>query len=154
VDANEDARGRGTPPLPHRSGGATGREREVGAATRVPNGKRPVRSLPPSKPLTGPASPRRSVCAPAVIAASFYRRPALRTGGASYVLHLFDLTDEPSAGDESPVRGRRSSHPISFIGTQKSYGAVRRSDGHNPQRLCPSALHLCAAEFFAAHAPE
>src|SRR5216684_4459103 len=26
--------------------------------------KRPVRSLPPSKPLTGPAPPRRSVCAP------------------------------------------------------------------------------------------
>src|SRR5215470_6750699 len=26
--------------------------------------KRPVGSLPPSKPLTGPAPPRRSVCAP------------------------------------------------------------------------------------------
>src|SRR5262249_50558259 len=26
--------------------------------------RRPVRSLPPSKPLTGPAPPRRSVCAP------------------------------------------------------------------------------------------
>ncbi|HMF16843.1 MAG TPA: hypothetical protein VKE98_06515 [Gemmataceae bacterium] len=30
----------------------------------APIDKRPVRSLPPSKPRTGPASPRRSVCAP------------------------------------------------------------------------------------------
>src|SRR5215510_12805106 len=29
--------------------------------------KRPVRSFPPSKPLTGPAPPRRSVCAPAAM---------------------------------------------------------------------------------------
>src|SRR5262245_56835632 len=31
---------------------------------RASNAKRPVRSLPPSKLLTRPASPRRSVCAP------------------------------------------------------------------------------------------
>ena len=29
--------------------------------------KRPAGSLPPSKPLTGPAPPRRSVCAPAAL---------------------------------------------------------------------------------------
>src|SRR5262249_47704607 len=32
-------------------------------------------ALPPSKLLTGPASPRRSVCAPGTMALSFYRRP-------------------------------------------------------------------------------
>jgi hypothetical protein len=31
--------------------------------------KRPMGSLPPSKPLTGPAPPRRSACAPAATAA-------------------------------------------------------------------------------------
>jgi hypothetical protein len=31
---------------------------------------------PPSRSLTGPARPRRSVCAPAAMALSFYRRPA------------------------------------------------------------------------------
>src|SRR5262249_34592087 len=40
----------------------SGRKRSGGEA------KRPVRSLPPSKPLTGPAPPRRSVCAPAAMA--------------------------------------------------------------------------------------
>src|SRR5262249_20791724 len=30
---------------------------------------------PPSRSLTGPAKPRRSVCAPAVLALSLYRRP-------------------------------------------------------------------------------
>src|SRR5262245_57889571 len=37
--------------------------------------KRPVRSLPPSKPLTGPAPPRRSVCAPGTMVFPLYRRP-------------------------------------------------------------------------------
>src|SRR5207244_2172114 len=37
--------------------------------------KRPVRSLPPSKPLTGPAPPRRSVCAPEGSPSPFYGRP-------------------------------------------------------------------------------
>jgi uncharacterized membrane protein len=32
---------------------------------------------PPSRSLTGPAKPRRSVCAPGAMASSFYRRPAL-----------------------------------------------------------------------------
>src|SRR6266478_9418839 len=32
-------------------------------------------ALPPSKPLTGPAPPRRSVCAPGAIALPLYRRP-------------------------------------------------------------------------------
>src|SRR5262249_12454277 len=32
---------------------------------------------PPSRFLTGPATPRRSVCAPAALAFSFYRRPIL-----------------------------------------------------------------------------
>ena len=36
--------------------------------------KRPVGSLPPSKPPTGPAPPRRTVCAPRG-PSSFYRRP-------------------------------------------------------------------------------
>ncbi len=46
--------------------------------------QRPVRSLLPSKPLTGQASPRRSVCAPTEMTISSYRRPpnsAPLTGG-------------------------------------------------------------------------
>src|SRR5262249_9837452 len=39
--------------------------------------KRPVRSLRPSKPLTGPAPPRRSVCAPGTMVFPLYRRPVL-----------------------------------------------------------------------------
>src|SRR2546429_1004180 len=44
-----------------------GQEPLVASATNPGpvNKKRPVRSLPPSKPLTGPAPPRRSACAPA-----------------------------------------------------------------------------------------
>src|SRR6476660_4685855 len=38
--------------------------RVLAAAANAGRRKRPVRSLPPSKPLTGPAPPRRSVCAP------------------------------------------------------------------------------------------
>jgi hypothetical protein len=34
--------------------------------------------LPPSKPLTGPASPRRSVCAPGKGALNFIEQTALR----------------------------------------------------------------------------
>src|SRR5262249_45167692 len=37
--------------------------------------KRPVGSLPPSNPPTGPAPPRRSVCAPGLRPQSFYSRP-------------------------------------------------------------------------------
>src|SRR5216684_3582651 len=39
--------------------------------------KRPVRSLPPSKPLTGPAPPRRSVCAPAKVVFAIVKQTAL-----------------------------------------------------------------------------
>src|SRR6516164_3001798 len=38
---------------------------------------RPVRSLPPSKALTGPAPPRRSVCAPERSPSPLYGRPLL-----------------------------------------------------------------------------
>src|SRR4029079_9932083 len=41
--------------------------------------KRPVRSLPPSKPLTGQASPRRTVCAPTAMTFSLYRRPLAKS---------------------------------------------------------------------------
>src|SRR6516164_2290337 len=39
---------------------------------------RPVRSLPPSKPLTGPAPPRRSVCAPGEVAVTIISQTAFR----------------------------------------------------------------------------
>src|SRR5262249_3475699 len=41
---------------------------------------RPVRSLPPGKPRTGPASPRRSVCAPGTVAALMITQTALQRG--------------------------------------------------------------------------
>src|SRR5713101_2946903 len=61
--------------------------------------KRPVRSLPPSKPLTGPAPPRRSVCAPGTMSfhciadrvystRSFVMRSRIKT-----CLHLEALED-------------------------------------------------------------
>src|SRR5262249_53973683 len=39
--------------------------------------RRPVRSLRPSKPRTGPAPPPRSACAPGTMALSSYRGPTL-----------------------------------------------------------------------------
>src|SRR5262249_23044205 len=46
--------------------------------SRIGHQKRPVRFLPPSEALTGPASPVRLVCAPGAMTVSFYRRPAQR----------------------------------------------------------------------------
>src|SRR4026208_1516964 len=60
------------------SGAVSPQERVVGAGNLIlAPAKRPVRSLPPSKPLTGPAPPRRSVCAAGNDVMPLYRRPHL-----------------------------------------------------------------------------
>src|SRR5262245_5644619 len=46
--------------------------------------ERPVRFLPPSKPPTGPAPPRRSVCAPAAM--SLHSHADQSRNGESYVV--------------------------------------------------------------------
>src|SRR5262245_43098903 len=64
---------RGTPPLPERGGRSPGAEEQV-TAIGLEN-EAVGEALPPGRAPTGPAKPRRSVCAPAAMALSLYRRP-------------------------------------------------------------------------------
>src|SRR5262249_1901887 len=75
----------------------------------------PVRSLPPSKPHTGPASPRRSVCAPAAMS-----------------LHC--IADQSSQG----VFAMRL--PSWLRSARSRFIPPGTENGHRPNRLCKQAL--------------
>src|SRR5260370_5783939 len=71
--------------------------------------KRPVRSLPPSKPLTGPAPPRRSVCAPGTMSLhSIADQPGQGELTMSFTSWLRNLRPAlaPSRAERNPRRQR------------------------------------------------
>src|SRR5436190_19656248 len=83
---------------------------------------RSVRSLPPNKPLTDPAPPRRSVCAPEGVAVAITRAGRLQKETVTYVASLDPEFPEPEfaphadptphlaapAADDAPVNPRSS----------------------------------------------
>src|SRR5207244_1878596 len=72
--------------------------------------KRPVRSLPPSKPLTGPAPPRRSVCAPGSMSHhSIADQPGMGERTMSFTSWLQSLRSTLTPGRGQRHHGRRGS---------------------------------------------
>src|SRR5262249_5066168 len=68
------------------------------------------RSLPPSKPLTGPAPPRRSVCAPGAVTLAWYRRPLLN--GRSRMLFPSQSGRRQRGARRAPTNGLRRPQPL------------------------------------------
>src|SRR5690348_15021565 len=63
--------------------------------------RRPVGSLPPSKPLTGPAPPRRSVCAPGAMS-PHCTADQIANGGLPHGVLLVASRPGPAAGSAEP----------------------------------------------------
>src|SRR5262249_45194004 len=64
--------GPGPSPLPERGGGSARDQEEVEVSSKAAGASQPRRRI-----RTGPAKPRRSVCAPMALAFSLYRRPVV-----------------------------------------------------------------------------
>src|SRR5262249_933215 len=70
----------------------------------------PVRSLPPSKPLTGPAPPRRSVCAPEKVAVVMITQTAFRKETPMWLTSVFDSLKSRFSHHPAGQAGRRGAH--------------------------------------------